>query len=111
MCCSTVMAMSLAPTGCAGCRRRSWSIARAAGGRVVRVVALRVERGAVVERFSALLNPGTRVPRYVLTSARIEQEAREELPTSEAIFDDVEQFLARRPICGQEAQLAWAFLQ
>ena len=29
VCCSTVMAMSPAPTGCAGCRRRSWSIARA----------------------------------------------------------------------------------
>ncbi len=79
--------------------------------RVVQVTALHVQHGEVVERFSAMLNPGRRVPRYVLARAGVEADVLQELPGFEAIFDDLERFLGQRPICAQEAQSSWAFLR
>jgi DNA polymerase III epsilon subunit-like protein len=78
---------------------------------VLQVTALHVHRGGVLERFTAMLNPGRRVPRYVLARAGIEADVLQELPPFEAIFDDLERFLGQRPICAQEAQQCWAFLR
>jgi DNA polymerase III epsilon subunit-like protein len=78
--------------------------------RVLRIAALHVEHGEAVGRFSALLNPGRRVPRYVLARVGVSAEVLEELPTFEAIFDELERFRGQTPISAQEAQLAWAFL-
>jgi DNA polymerase III epsilon subunit-like protein len=81
-----------------------------ARARVLKIAALQVEHGEVVGRFSALLNPGRRVPRYALARVGVGADVLDELPTFEAIFDELERFSGLRPICAQEAQLAWAFL-
>src|SRR5215831_14867783 len=81
-----------------------------ARARVLKIASLRVRGGEVAGRFSALLNPGRRVPRYVLARVGVSAEVLEELPTFEGIFDELERFRGHQPICAQEAQLAWAFL-
>ena len=77
----------------------------------LRIAALHVLGGDMVERFSATVNPQSRVPRYVAERAGLEVEALEGLPTFDAILDDLVRFLDERPICAQEAALAWSFLE
>jgi DNA polymerase III epsilon subunit-like protein len=77
----------------------------------VRVCALHVLGGDVLERFSATVNPQARIPRYVAERAGLEVEALEGLPTFDAILDDLVRFLGERPICAQEAHQTWAFLE
>jgi DNA polymerase III epsilon subunit-like protein len=79
-------------------------------GRIVRVAALHVSAGEVVERFSATCNPGVRVPRYVLDRIGADAEILEDLPSFAAVLDDFLLFLADRPVCAQEAPHAWSFI-
>jgi len=83
---------------------------RPSRARVVRIAALHVRDGDVIERFSALVNPGRRVPRYVLARAGVGPDVLEDQPAFSAILDDLENFLAQRPICAQEVGLVWTFL-
>jgi DNA polymerase III epsilon subunit-like protein len=84
---------------------------RPARGRVLRICALHVLGDEVVGRYSATVNPQSRVPRYVAERAGLEVETLEGLPTFDAILDDLLHFLDERPICAQEAALAWSFLE
>src|SRR6266536_2698376 len=52
---------------------------RPSRARVVRIAALHVQDGDVIERFSALVNPGRRVPRYVLARAGVGPDFAEPL--------------------------------
>lgn len=78
--------------------------------RIVRIAALHVAGDAVVERFSATVNPAVRVPRYVAERAGLEAAQLEDLPPFESIVADLEAFLGERPIWAQEAQRAWQFV-
>jgi DNA polymerase III epsilon subunit-like protein len=81
-------------------------------GRVVHLSALHVQRGAVVERFSASVNPGVkRVPRYVASRLGVAAEVLDDLPPFAALLDDLMHFLGTRPLLAQDAQLAWEFVQ
>src|SRR6185437_4453328 len=75
--------------------------------RVVRLVALHVENGAVQARFDVTLDPGRRVPRYAADRAGLEPEAFEGLPSFATILDDLAAFLEERPLLAQDAHLAW----
>jgi DNA polymerase III epsilon subunit-like protein len=81
-----------------------------ARARVLRVAALHVVDGVVVERFSATVNPTRRVPGYVAQRAGLAPDTLDELPPFVSIVADLERFLDRRPICAQEARHAWQFL-
>jgi DNA polymerase-3 subunit epsilon len=81
-----------------------------ARARVLRVAALHVLDDAVVERFSATVNPTRRVPGYVAQRAGIAPEMLNGLPLFESIVADLVRFLDQRPICAQEARRAWQFL-
>jgi DNA polymerase III epsilon subunit-like protein len=85
--------------------------ANPARGRIVCLAALRFgTAGGVVERFAATVHPGGRVPRYVAQRAGCAPEILEGLPGFESIVDELEAFLGQRPICAQEAALAWSFV-
>jgi DNA polymerase III epsilon subunit-like protein len=78
--------------------------------RIVRMAALHVQDGEVVERFSATVNPGVRVPGYVAQRAGIETAVLNEQPAIASVFDEFERFISGRPLCAQEARLVWAFV-
>jgi DNA polymerase III epsilon subunit-like protein len=84
--------------------------ANPARGRIVRIDALHIGPGGVVERFAATVNPGRRVPRYVAERAACAPETLDGLPAFESIVEDLEAFLGQRPVCAQEAALTWGFL-
>ena len=66
--------------------------------------------GAVVERFSATLNPGIRVPGYVVQRAGVAPDVLDSLPALVEVIDDLISFLGERPLVAQEVALAWEFL-
>jgi DNA polymerase III epsilon subunit-like protein len=80
-------------------------------GRLTHITALHVRDGQVVERFSATLNPGKRVPGYVAARLGLAPENLDEMPPFETIVDDLTRFLAARPIAAQDAELTWSFLE
>jgi hypothetical protein len=79
-------------------------------GRVVHVAALHVCGERTIERFSATVNPGKRVPRYVAERIGLAAEMLDDLPPFASIFDDLVRFLAARPIVAQDARLTWGFI-
>ena len=79
--------------------------ANPARGRVVRIVAL---HGG--QRFDVLLNPLTRVPRYVLVRLGLEIDNLEGQPVFGDILSDLVAFLEERPVFAQDVRLAWDFL-
>ncbi len=81
-----------------------------ARARVLRVSALHVTRDGVAARFSATVNPGKRVPSYVAERAGLATDVLDELMPFQSIADDLTRFLDDRPVCAQEAQMAWGFL-
>ena len=82
--------------------------------RLVRVVALRLDSDQagdhVAERFDVRLNPSIRVPRYALERIGVELESLTDQPAFGDVVDDLERFLARRPILAQDAALTWEFV-
>lgn len=78
--------------------------------RLVRLFALHVAHGQIVERFDVVLNPQRRVPRYVAERAGIDPEVLDAQPDFAAVVGDLARFLGDRPILSQEAQLAWSYL-
>ena len=86
--------------------------ANPARGRVLRIAALHVIGTQVVERFSAVLNPGRRVPRYAAERAGHAPEGFEALPAfDDSLLDDLVRFLGERPVWAQEARHTWSFIE
>jgi hypothetical protein len=81
-----------------------------ARARVVQVSALHVCGETTIERFSATVNPGKRVPRYVAERIALAAEMLDDLPPFAATFDDLVQFLGTRPVVAQDARLTWGFV-
>jgi DNA polymerase III epsilon subunit-like protein len=79
-------------------------------GRVVCVAAEHVRAGETVERFSAVINPGERVPGYIAERLGLAPALLNDLPPFSTILDDLVQFLGTRPVVAQDARLTWAFL-
>lgn len=79
--------------------------------RLLGLAALHLDQGQVVARFSAALNPGTRVPTYVAERARLDHALIDELPSFESVADDLLAFLGERSVAAQEAATAWAFVE
>jgi hypothetical protein len=79
-------------------------------GRVVRVCALHTRAGTTLERFTATVDPGGRVPRYVAERLGLAPEVLDGLPPFEAILDDLVRFLGTRPVFAQDVRLTWAFV-
>ncbi|MBV9327349.1 MAG: hypothetical protein JO352_26705 [Chloroflexi bacterium] len=92
-------ALAIAPTGPTPRRAR-----------LVRIVALHLNAGEVVERFDVTLNPGARVPRYALDRVGLESESLRDLPPFTEVVDDLERFLGSRPVLAQDAGLTWDYL-
>lgn len=80
-------------------------------GRMVQFSALHVHNGTIVERFSASVNPGKRVPRYVADRLGLATEELDDLPTFGSLLDELQRFLDTRPVIAQDARLTWAFLE
>src|SRR5207302_1439135 len=80
-------------------------------GRLVHVTALHLRDGNVVERFSATVHPGKRVPRYVAERLGLDTALLDDLQPFGTIVDDLVRFLGTRPIVAQDARLTWSFLQ
>jgi DNA polymerase III epsilon subunit-like protein len=80
-------------------------------GRLVHVTALHVQGGNTVERFSATVHPGKRVPRYVAQRLGLDTALLDDLPPFGTIVDDLVRFLDARPIVAQDARLTWSFLE
>jgi DNA polymerase III epsilon subunit-like protein len=78
---------------------------------VVGVVALHLDSGEVVQRFSVIVDPGVRVPRYALDRLRVEIETLENEPSFGDVVDQFEAFLGSRPVLAQDAALTWEFLE
>lgn len=78
--------------------------------RLLAVSAHHLDAGEIVERFSATLNPGSRVPGYVLQRAGLAPNVLDSLPALVEVIDDLISFLGARPIVAQEVALAWQFL-
>lgn len=81
--------------------------------RVVQVSALHMQNGSVVERFSSIVNPRTRVPRYVADRIGLAPELLDSLQPFASTLDDLVRFLKldARPIVAQDARLTWAFVE
>jgi DNA polymerase III epsilon subunit-like protein len=80
-------------------------------GRLVQVTALHLQDGNTVERFSATVHPGKRVPRYVAERLGLDTAVLDDLPPFGAIVDELVRFLGARPIVAQDARLTWSFLE
>jgi DNA polymerase III epsilon subunit-like protein len=82
-----------------------------ARGRVVHLAGLHVCDGTTLERFSATVHPGKRVPRYVAERIGLATELLDDLPPFAAMFDELVRFLGTRPVIAQDARLTWAFIE
>src|SRR6266568_5015947 len=80
-------------------------------GRLVHVTALHVQDGHTIERFSATVQPGKRVPRYVAERLGLDTALLDDLQPFATIVADLVRFLAARPIVAQDARLTWSFLE
>src|SRR5260370_27360678 len=80
-------------------------------GRLVHVTALHVQDGDIVERFSATVHPGKRVPRYVAERLGLDTALLDDLQPFASIVDDLVRFLGARPIVAQDARLTWSFFE
>ena len=83
---------------------------RPARGRVVQVAAFHMCGGTTLEHFSATVNPGKRVPRYVAQRIGLASEMLEDLPPFAATVDDLVEFLVSRPVVAQDDRLTWGFI-
>jgi DNA polymerase-3 subunit epsilon len=91
-----VVALAVAATGPTPSRHR-----------VVQLAAHHVETGV---RFQATVNPGGRVPGYVLERTRLDVETLADMPTFSEVLDELLAFLDERAVCAQEAQATWAYV-
>ena len=82
-----------------------------ARGRVVHVAALHVCGERTMARFSATVNPGKRVPRYVAERIGLATEILDDQLPFASICDELVRFLAARPIVAQDARLTWGFVE
>jgi DNA polymerase III epsilon subunit-like protein len=80
-------------------------------GRLVHVTAVHLQDGDTLERFSATVHPGKRVPRYVAERLGLDTALLDELPPFGPLVDDLVRFLGARPIVAQDARLTWSFLE
>src|SRR5436305_5077891 len=77
-----------------------------------RVVSLGVVHLKPAAHFSVTLNPAARVPGYVSRRARVgPDEPPGDRPTFGEVLDDLLSFLGDCPVCAQEAELTWAFIE
>ncbi len=79
--------------------------------RIVRVSAIRVERGRPAARFDAVLNPRRRLAAYLREAIRISEEDPDDAPPFSAVADELRQFLADRPVVALGARWHLAMLQ
>jgi hypothetical protein len=82
-------------------------------GRIVHLAARHVDDGRMGARFSAAVQAGVRLPRYVATRLGVEPDslASADLPPFEALVADLVEFLGSRPILAQDVCLTWAYLE
>jgi len=82
-------------------------------GRIVHLAARHVDDGRMGARFSAAVQPGVRLPRYVAARLGLEAESFEnaELPPFASLVADLVEFLGSRPILAQDVCLTWGFLE
>jgi DNA polymerase III epsilon subunit-like protein len=78
--------------------------------RVVRLVLLSFDSSGVSERFHATLNPGQRVPGYVLARIGAEAATLEGQASFADIADALARFILQRAIVAQDARLTWSFV-
>jgi DNA polymerase-3 subunit epsilon len=81
--------------------------------RIVHVALGHVQPGDGSERFMVTVNPGRRVPRYVVDRIGVGLDTLDGMPPFETVLDELLAFIdpEARPILAQDADLTWAFLE
>ncbi len=84
--------------------------AQVSRARVAGITALRLVGDAAAGRFSQIVNPGVRVPRYVLEQLGVDGRSLDTFPAFADVADELADFLADRPIVAMEVLLGWQYL-
>ena len=79
--------------------------------RLVRICALHVRSGEVLDHFDAIVKPERHIPRYVAERTGVDPALLDEHPAFGNILDDLVGFLADRPVLAQDARLTWEFVE
>ncbi len=78
--------------------------------RIIEVAAIRYQNGAEVARYTSLLNPDKRIPKYIVSLTGIDNEMVDEAPRFPAIADDLVDFLGSSLIIGHNVRFDLAFV-
>lgn len=82
----------------------------AAGDRITEVAALRIENGAIVDRFVSLVNCGVRVPFYITQLTGITQRMVDAAPGVSKVVPELLRFIGRDALSAHNASFDEKFL-
>lgn len=80
------------------------------GARVIEVGAVKLLRGAVVDEFHALVNPGVPLPEIVCQITGLKDDDLKDAPTAEKVMPDLLRFIGRLPVIAHNAAIERDFL-
>ena len=83
---------------------------RPGGDRVIEVAGIRLRGGEVLDSFSSLVNPGRRIPPFIVQFTGITQEMVAKAPTSEKVFREFQHFVDGAIIVGHNVGFDIGFL-
>lgn len=78
--------------------------------RIIEVAAIRYQDSAEVARYTTLLNPDKRIPKYIVSLTGIDDEMVDEAPRFASIVDDLIDFLGSALIVGHNVRFDLAFV-
>lgn len=81
------------------------------GDRVIEVGAVRLEAGRIVERFSALINPGVTLSPFIVDLTGITDAMLAAAPAAEEVIGDFARFVGAAPVVAHNAAFDRRFLE
>ncbi|MFP4523509.1 MAG: PolC-type DNA polymerase III [Candidatus Woesearchaeota archaeon] len=77
---------------------------------ITEIAAQKISRGEVVEQFQSLINPQTKIPRFITQLTGITDEMVQDAPLIKDVLLELKEFLADHPVVAHNASFDYKFL-